>query len=77
MTSAIHPEDMHPSIAEVMEAIRELLTISRSVQPGRSTEEHQRTILEMLPALMGAKSGYAFAYPDLIDQVFVQEGLNG
>ena len=31
----------------------------------------------MLPALMGAKSGYAFAYPDLIDQVFGQEGLNG
>ena len=77
MTGTIHPEDMHPSVAEVMEAIRELLTISRSVQPGRSAEEHQRTILETLPTLMGAKSGYAFAYPDLIDQVFGQEGLNG
>ena len=77
MTGTIHPEDMQPSIAEVMEAIRELLTISRSVQPGRSTEEHQRTILETLPSLMGSKSAYAFAYPDLIDQVFGQEGLNG
>lgn len=77
MTTTMHSEDMHPGIAEVMEAIRELLSISRRVQSHRSALEHRQTVAAAIPIVMGDKSAYAFAYPHLIASVADEEGISG
>ena len=77
MTVTMHSEDMHPGIAEVMEAIRDLLIISRRVQSHRSALEHRQTVAAALPIVMGDKSAYAFTYPHLIASVADQEVANG